>query len=848
MDKQPVRFVARFLALFLVITTVPAPDSALAMRTQSADSEAVQGGLEGALQDNSRAAPASLTGLEESNLFATQANITRIENLRQRDHPEVNVAVVKERGAAVLYPNEINGKPIRDKEGNALQFRNPLSLVLRRYVRLYPNFLVDKELKVFLVQAFRLTDQQTSEVIRRAESLKTEEGRLSLEDVSTLFVLVGHYLNNSPNWRNETGQILKFLDRNEPSDGYLARALNLLLEEAKLPRGRRTSVSEIKSKILEDFGRPTAGAASEQGSGKPPARPAAGLEEEPEGRLFYLRGPGRRVALTRNPQIEGLFAVVAGDGAEILSWKGEGGRPSKSLINWEEEKQWSKQAYRSAGDDAPISPRILPGEPVLAATVSSNEDGLLIVTPTRVAKWNIHHPNYHDYRLDPPLEFKIPLPQPEELYPGSLAFSPDRKLLLVTGKNLEEAWIQNLAPEDKDRYGEDGIVVRLRPKQGRPISGAFHPKGKIVAVGTDAGTIELWHLPKPGESKAKSPVEIKGHGGAVLAPLFSPDGKLFASGDARGGVLLWELSMEKAVTLTLRQPPSASTEAGKAIYSVSFVPAWRPDPSGRGAGSKDLALSSRVIASAGEEGAIHFWDAEEGKELARMKPKEAAPILDISFSPDGQKVGAGRQNDTLALWKVPAVVTQRMAPLPGTSTEPAGGLEEKEEAKAQLREKLANADVQSVIPLLIEPNRAVDLAVAFPDIVDILQRAGYQGLAQLVPLERFRSAPVDRGKLEVFIQRATWVGPIYANLYMASHQGMLRFVTNREVADVVIGDETLPVLPRQVLIQVNPSTAQYVTPELLNYLDQEDFLAPGTVVILHSYYKGDFGEGLLIFV
>ena len=72
--------------------------------------------------------------------------------------------------------------------------------------------------------------------------------------------------------------------------------------------------------------------------------------------------------------------------------------------------------------------------------------------------------------------------------------------------------------------------------------------------------------------------------------------------------------------------------------------------------------------------------------------------------------------------------------------------------------------------------------------------------------------------------------------------------TSTPEADLVIGDWTLSATPRQALLQVDDQTVRYVTPTLLTYLEQQNLLQPGTVLVVGRLIQGDFGEALLIFV
>jgi WD40 repeat protein len=98
------------------------------------------------------------------------------------------------------------------------------------------------------------------------------------------------------------------------------------------------------------------------------------------------------------------------------------------------------------------------------------------------------------------------------------------------------------------------------------------------------------------------------HGGTVTALAISPDGKVVASG-GRDTIYLWERATGKCL---LRFAGHKGY-----IFQLDFVP------------------GSKVLASAGVDGNIVFWDAASGKELRRIKGSVFA------FSVDGKLMAAG---------------------------------------------------------------------------------------------------------------------------------------------------------------------------------------------------------------
>ena len=377
-----------------------------------------------------------------------------------------------------------------------------------------------------------------------------------------------------------------------------------------------------------------------------PISASTGLEEA-RGITRHLPGPVRRVAFTRKLEAPNLLVAAAGDWIWTFDWTS--GNVLKKFPMEEE---------------------------VLAVTLSATEHPVLVVTPTMAVRPNAHYARLQDFRKDG-LSFTVGLPAASRLYPHSLAFSPDRRRLLVTGRDLPTARVQNLAPEDSGKYPPDGILARMTPRQGRPISGAFHPAGRTVALGTSLGTVELWRLPDPSQtgSRPERLAEITNGGEAVRVPFFSPDGEYLATGDAGGQVRLWRWDEGSGKLDPLYVLSSGS---GKPIHSISFLPVPVEDKAAPGGKARDVLLSSGVVAAAGQDGQVYFWDTVSGRPLAVLRPKDSAPILSISFSPDGSKIAAGRANNTLGLWDVPKSITQWAAslPRPPSSTTATAGLEE----------------------------------------------------------------------------------------------------------------------------------------------------------------------------
>lgn len=261
---------------------------------------------------------------------------------------------------------------------------------------------------------------------------------------------------------------------------------------------------------------------------------------------------------------------------------------------------------------------------------------------------------------------------------------------------------------------ERGLSETVQP-YGKPIpvqekdlfSVAMSSDGQILAWGTSDGKVVLWNY-ESGEVVWNR----QEHGAnKVVALDFSPDGKTLASGALDGQVILWDIKTGNVVKIQNRNnvnaleysPDGTRLAAGIGEQIViwdattleetrpplenlarAWTLSWSPDGTHLAVGSDtdgtisvwepanldkdipDLRLNhgdmvlnvdwspvGNVLASAGQDGKIHVWDMDRGREVGEPL---AGPLLSwvysVSFSSDGRYLASGSADGAVVIWDV----------------------------------------------------------------------------------------------------------------------------------------------------------------------------------------------------
>ena len=158
---------------------------------------------------------------------------------------------------------------------------------------------------------------------------------------------------------------------------------------------------------------------------------------------------------------------------------------------------------------------------------------------------------------------------------------------------------------------------------------AYHPFGEFFASGSADCNLKVWDL------RAKACIHTyKGHEREVGCVRFSPDGRWVASGSRDGAVRLWDLT------------------AGRLLSSVPAAHSGGGGAAGGGVSGLEFHPSEYLLATAGGDRCVRFWDLETGafRPIEAAGP-EATGVRAIAFVGAGALAAATQDGAKFWTWE-----------------------------------------------------------------------------------------------------------------------------------------------------------------------------------------------------
>jgi WD40 repeat protein len=215
--------------------------------------------------------------------------------------------------------------------------------------------------------------------------------------------------------------------------------------------------------------------------------------------------------------------------------------------------------------------------------------------------------------------------------PWALSWTADgKKLASVALDGTARVWDPNA--------GKELLCIKGGFMEFRTV--AFSPDGSLLATGGHQEQAALWDA-KTGRCVRKFGKDLR----LILSIAFSPDGKHVACGCSRNDFVRSDRDLYTGFWCSLKEPTVSIFETA----TCDLVREFGADMGG----CEHVAFSpdSRLLAAAGQDGKVWFFEAATGKERFRLAGHRG-PVTALDFASDGRTLLSASADSTALLWNL----------------------------------------------------------------------------------------------------------------------------------------------------------------------------------------------------